>query len=126
MADILKPHGHQDILDNPVLMALAQGSPGQALSAWQQWNSLPPELLSTVSSPPTNLKTALTLAQQVTKILDMEAQLWLVDYLQQLYWQQQLDARFLQALEQARLALRRFVQPRLVWEVTFMAMAPRL
>jgi DNA polymerase-3 subunit delta' len=125
MAEILTAQGHGEILNNPVILALAQGSPGQAIAAWQQWKNLPADLLRAVNTPPTSLKAALTLAQQIAKALDTEAQLWLVDYLQQLYWQQQGSAAPLQVLAQARLHLRRFVQPRLVWEVTFMAIASR-
>jgi DNA polymerase-3 subunit delta' len=124
MATILTEQGHDDIFNHPVILALAQGSPGQAIAVWQQWQSLPPDLLNAVSATPQTLKSALTLAQQITKALDLEAQLWLVDYLQQLYWQQQTQAITVQALEQARFHLRRFVQPRLVWEVTLMAMVP--
>lgn len=121
MADILTAQGHGEILNNPVILALAQGSPGQAIAAWQQWENLPADLLSALNTPPASLKTALNLAQQIAKTLDTETQLWLVDYLQQLYWQRQGSTASLQVLEQARLHLRRFVQPRLVWDVTLMA-----
>lgn len=120
MATILDAQDYGGILDNPVILALAQGSPGQAISAWQQWESLPSDLLHAVNQPPQTLKVALTLAQQITKALDTETQLWLLDYLQHLYWQGQASAATLHALEQARFYLRRFVQPRLVWEVTLM------
>lgn len=125
MTTVLTAQGQGDLLNHPVILALAQGSPGQAIATWQQWQSLPSELINAVSEPPQTLKSALTLAQQLTKALDPEAQLWLVDYLQQLYWQRQTPAATLHALEQARWHLRRFVQPRLVWEVTLMAMVQR-
>jgi len=120
MASILQQTGHQEILARPDILAMAQGSPGQAIAAWQQLNILPTDLIAALKQPPASLQTALELARQVSKELDTESQLWLVDYLQQVIWAQQRSPSTLQALEQARHHLRRFVQPRLVWEVTLM------
>ncbi|MEO1591751.1 MAG: hypothetical protein AAFU71_10715 [Cyanobacteria bacterium J06632_22] len=72
---------------------------------------------------------ALTIAKQITQALDTEVQLWLIDYLQQRYWQQalapssQIPPQTPQLLTTARHQLTRFVQPRLVWEVTLMQLA---
>ncbi|NEQ45875.1 MAG: DNA polymerase III subunit delta' [Leptolyngbya sp. SIOISBB] len=120
MTVILQQTGHTSILQRPDILAMAQGSPGQAIAAWEQLNTIPEEIIAAVSNPPTNLRAALDLARQVSKEMDIESQLWLVDYLQQVTWEQQRSADPLQALEQARRHLRRFVQPRLVWEVTLM------
>ncbi|MEM9119993.1 MAG: DNA polymerase III subunit delta' [Cyanobacteria bacterium P01_F01_bin.56] len=120
MATILQQTGHADILQRPDILAMAQGSPGQAIAAWEQLHTIPPEILSAMSQPPGNLRAALDLARQVSKDLEVESQLWLVDYLQQIAWQHQRSPKLLQTLEQARIHLRRFVQPRLVWEVTLM------
>lgn len=121
MASILQSTGHAEILQRPDILAMAQGSPGQAIAAWAQLTTLPENLVAALSQPPANLRTALDLARQVSKELDTESQLWLVDYLQQVIWEQQRSPRTLQALEQARTYLRRFVQPRLVWEITLMS-----
>jgi DNA polymerase-3 subunit delta' len=120
MASILQQSGHAEILQRPDILAMAQGSPGQAIAAWEQLNTIPETLLAALNPPPTTLRTALDTARQVSKELDIESQLWLVDYLQHITWEQQRSPQPLQALEQARIHLRRFVQPRLVWEVTLM------
>lgn len=122
MASILQSTGHDEILQRPDILAMAQGSPGQAIAAWEQLTTLPENLVAALSQPPANLRAALELARQVSKDLDTESQLWLVDYLQQVIWEQQRSPRTLQALEQARTHLRRFVQPRLVWEITLMGL----
>lgn len=106
-----------EILQNPDLLALAQGSPGEAIFHWQQLQAIPPELITAVTRVPHSLRQALELAQQISQSLDAEAQLWLVDYLQHHYWQARLPF-VLQHLENARRYLLQFVQPRLVWEVT--------
>ena len=51
MATVLATQGCGEILNAPVILALAQGSPGQAIAAWQQWESLPPDLVTTVTAP---------------------------------------------------------------------------
>lgn len=124
MTTILQQMGHTTILQRPDILAMAQGSPGQAIAAWEQLNTIPEEIVAAIGQPPTNLRAALDLARQISKGMDIESQLWLVDYLQQRAWEQQRSAQSLQALEQARQHLRRFVQPRLVWEVTLMHFIP--
>jgi DNA polymerase-3 subunit delta' len=63
---------------------------------------------------------ALNLAKIIAKDLDSTTQLWLIDYLQQFYWQKQPEKTYLEALEKARQALLSYVQPRLVWECTLL------
>ena len=122
MVAVLTQNEQEAILQHPDILAMAQGSPGQAISAWQQLQDLPNELLSALQTRPTTLRQALELARWINKELDIEAQLWLVDYLQQFYWQAQSMSAQLTAFENARSHLRRFVQPRLVWEVTLMTL----
>lgn len=117
MAQVLTQTDYAEILQHPEVLALAQGSPGEAIEHWQQLQTIPPELLTAAAQPPQSLRQALTLAHQITQTLDAEAQIWLIDYLQHYYWQQQ-QPHLLHPLENARRYLRQFVQPRLVWEVT--------
>ena len=123
MARVLGQAGHGEILQQAPVMALAQGSPGQAIAAHSQLQAIPAELLTRLQQRPTSLRQALDLGRQVAKTLDVEAQLWLLDYLLHWYWQQQPTPAvtpWLLALETAKRHLRRFVTPRLVWEVTLM------
>ncbi len=120
MATVLTQQNCGEILAHPEVLAMAQGSPGSAIAAWQQRQTLPSELLESLHQPPTTLRTALELGKQIAQSLDSDAQLWLLDYLQQQYWQTHRNAALLTPLEAARLQLRRFVQPRLVWEVALM------
>ena len=126
MAQVLQQTGHEEILNQPLVLAMAVGSPGEAIAAWQQLQAIPPELLQAVTELPKSLRDALELARQIDKKLDTEAQLWLVDYLQHCYWQHFLAGALqrspLQQLEQARKSLLCYAQPRLVWEVTLLEM----
>jgi DNA polymerase-3 subunit delta' len=119
MAEILTRTGHEEILQHPAVLSIAGGSPGEAIAAYQQLQTIPPELLQAVTKLPQNYRQALELARDIDKALDTEAQLWLVDYLQQSYWLQWHQPQMIKLLEQARKSLLCYAQPRLVWECTF-------
>lgn len=126
MAQVLQQSGQAEILQQPQILQLAQGSPGAAIAHWQQLQTIPADLLQAVAQPPRSAREALTLARQIASTLESEAQIWLLDYLQQHYWQT-LPATpatqfIVQQLEKARQYLRQFVQPRLTWEVTLLQM----
>ncbi|NEQ29798.1 MAG: DNA polymerase III subunit delta' [Leptolyngbya sp. SIO4C5] len=122
MQQVLAQVNQTEVLAQPEILAIAQGSPGQAIACWQQMQTIPRELLQTLQRPPATLRQALELGRQIAKTLDVESQLWLIDYLQHQYWRAIAAEAipWLQQLEQARRHLRGFVQPRLVWEVTLM------
>ncbi|WOD41276.1 DNA polymerase III subunit delta' [Nodosilinea sp. E11] len=122
MATVLQRVGQSEVLEQPQMLAMAQGSPGGAIAAYNQLQTIPPELLAALHQPPRSLRQALEQARQVAKTLDTESQLWLLDYLLNWYWQRYPaeSPRWLPKLEAAKGYLRRFVQPRLVWEVMLM------
>ncbi|MCU0568928.1 MAG: DNA polymerase III subunit delta' [Oculatellaceae cyanobacterium Prado106] len=124
IAQVLQQANQSEILQHPEVLALAQGSPGAAIDHWQQLQAMPPELLEQVKQLPRSLRQALELARQIAQALDTEAQLWLLDYLQQHYWETLRQPQILQTLETARRNLLQYVQPRLVWEVTLMGFLP--
>lgn len=127
MAQVLRQTGYEEILQHQTILAAAQGSPGDAIAAWEQLSNIPPELLSRVTQLPRSISEALTLAKDICTTLDTPDQLWLLDYLQHIYWQQFTERKIsvspVRHLENARQYLRSYVQPRLVWEVTLMEMS---
>ena len=113
---VLKLKGYQSILQYPELMAIAQGSPGNAIAAWEQLQSIPDELLQRLRRSPKTPLEALNLAQTITTKIDAPTQLWLIDYLQYYYWQQNQQVKLMTTWEKTRRCLLRYVQPRLAWE----------
>ncbi len=125
MSQVLQQSGHGEILGNPQVLALAQGSPGAAIDHAERLATIPAELLSGLATVPRTLREAMTIAKQVATTLDGEAQMWVLDYLQQVYWQGGLvPVGGLGQLEQAKGQLRAYVQPQLVWEVMLMGLLP--
>lgn len=120
MQQVLSQAGHSDVLSHAPVIAMAQGSPGAAITAWEQLQTIPADLIDRCHQCPTTASDCLTLAQSVEQSLEVDAQLWLIDYLQQMYWQTYGQAQRLQILETARRYLRAYAQPRLVWEVTLL------
>ena len=127
MTQVLRQTDLEEILNQPLVLAIAQGSPGEAMASVQQLQAIPVDLLQAVTELPKSLRDTLELARQIDKTLDTEAQLWLVDYLQHCYWQQFLVGALqrspLQQLEQTRKSLLCYAQPRLVWEVTLLELS---
>jgi len=120
MAQVLQQTGYEQILQDPSILAIAQGSPGEAIAAFEQLQAIPPELLTRLNKLPNSSRKALELAKEIDKTLDPQAQLWLVNYLQHRYWQHYPHTQIIQQLEQARTYLLGYAQPRLVWEVTLL------
>jgi DNA polymerase III subunit delta' len=120
-AVLQRSSGQSEILNQPQIVDLAQGSPGDAIEQWQKLQEIPPEILQQALQRPTQIPDALRLAKQITKTLDAESQVWLIDYLQQVYWRSgSASIEMLKQLEKSKEYLRAYVQPQLVWEVTLM------
>lgn len=126
MQQVLRQANQEAVAGHADILAMAEGSPGQAIEAYERLQTIPAELLAALEQPPRTLREALEQGREIAKTLDTEAQLWLADYLQQRYWKTNpLAGRaWLLHLEQAKKYLRSYVQPRLVWEVTLMRLLP--
>ena len=114
------------ILQYPELLQLAQGSPGKAIANFKKLQELPTDLILKLKELPQNQLNALFLAREITQKVELDTQLWLIDYLQYLYWQKHLNKEIIKNLETARQALYSYVQPRLVWECCFLSVISEL
>ncbi len=120
LAQILAAQDLQDLTEiPPVLLTLAQGSPGVALEAIEHWRQIPRELLEELYPWPRSLPQALALGRTIAKTLDVPEQIWLVSYLQHQIWASggERSVAQIKTLDQIRRQLLSYVQPQLVWEV---------
>jgi DNA polymerase-3 subunit delta' len=123
--------------DPPELVELAAGSPGALLQQRQQWQALPEGLAqrcaalvgsdssggSQAPGPSVSPVEALSLARDLCEALEVEQQLWLLDWWQLRLWRLSHNPSQQQRLEQLRRQLRSFVQPRLAWEVALLELS---
>jgi DNA polymerase-3 subunit delta' len=134
LKQVLAQTDHSEIIEQETILAIAQGSPGEAIATAEYLNNIPSHLLqkldSLIRESNSSLDTiefAFNLAKEISNTLEFSGQIWLVNYLQQCYWKQYLHSGFpvdikanLKQLETTRQMLLNYVQPRLVWEVTFL------
>jgi len=135
LKQVLAQTDHSGIIEQETILAIAQGSPGEAIAAAEYLDNIPSSLLQELenlvrgdsTSSLESLELAFNLAKKISNTLEVSTQNWLVNYLEQCYWKQHLNGQFpleinvaLQQLETARHMLLNYVQPRLVWEVTFL------
>ncbi|MBA2750351.1 MAG: DNA polymerase III subunit delta', partial [Tatlockia sp.] len=94
LCQVLRQRGQEAILSaHPAILATCQSSPGNAMAAVEICQAIAPELIQSLEQlPKSSLRNALELARQVG-LLELEVQLWLLDYLQQQYWQQFLSGK---------------------------------
>ena len=121
LQQVLRQVGREEIVERPELLAMAEGSPGKAIFAYNQRSAIGEELLEKLIQPPVSPRNALELAQEIDKELDTSAQLWLIDYLQYCYWQKWQAKSLVEQFENARKFLLSYVQPRLTWECTLLS-----
>lgn len=123
LALVLQRSGQTQILENPPLLAIAQGSPGRALFAWEQLQTIPPEIITQLQTLPTQAPAIMDLALAITENLDTATQLWLLDYWQYLHWEHHHQGDRMALFEQAKYQLQAYVQPLLVWECCLLRVA---
>jgi DNA polymerase-3 subunit delta' len=115
--------------DPPELRELAAGSPGALLEHRRQWRALPEQLpqrcgaLLTGPQGRVSPQEALALARDLSEALEVEEQLWLLDWWQLRLWRQRPDPAQQRRLETLRRQLRAYVQPRLAWEVALLELS---
>jgi DNA polymerase-3 subunit delta' len=109
--------------DPPELLELAAGSPGALLQHRQHWRALPEGLAQRLQGLAASPIEALALARDLSEALDVEQQLWLLNWWQLLLWRQHRNRPQQLRLETLRRQLRSFVQPRLAWEVALLELS---
>ena len=112
---------HEDNIPEEVeLIELCNGSTVSLLENIAIMKEIPDEMWPQLKALPQTPVELLTIAKNITENLDMETQIWLINWLQQNIWLKKLDSRSIKRLEKLRLHLVGFVQPKLAWEVALL------
>ena len=102
------------------LIDFSYGSPGRYLINLQYWLEISSPLRQKLEIRLNNKIELLTLAKEITDELNIEQQLWLIDFEQNKLWRKQQSSNIIKKLEELRKQLLNYVQPRLAWEVTLL------
>ncbi len=102
------------------LIDFSYGSPGRYLINLQYWLSISSPLREKLEIQITNRIELLKLAKEITDELNIEQQLWLIDFKQNRAWKKEKNSNKVNQLEELRKQLLKYVQPRLAWEVTLL------
>ncbi len=102
------------------LIDFSHGSPGRYLINLQFWLGISSSLRQKLEIKFDNQIELLKLAKEITDELNIEQQLWLVDFEQNRLWIKKNNSNIVKKLEELRKQLLNYVQPRLAWEVTLL------
>ena len=101
------------------LINSANGSPNQLLKNFEIWNSFSDEIINKLDSPIKNSMEILEISKYITEKLEIFQQISLVNLIQTIWWRKTKNIYIVKKLENLKNFLRKNIQPRLAWEITF-------
>jgi len=102
------------------LINSANGSPNQLLENIEIWNDLSDEIISKLDSPIKNSLEILEISKSISEKLEIYQQICLVNLIQTIWWNNTKKIGLVKELENLKNLLRKNIQPRLAWEITFL------
>ena len=102
------------------LINSANGSPSKLLNNIEIWNELSDEITNKLHSPIKNSLEIFELSKLISEQLDIDQQVSLVNLIQIIWWRKTKNIELLKKLENLKNCLRRNIQARLAWEITFL------
>ena len=102
------------------LINSANGSPGKLINNIEVWNELSNEITNKLHSPIKNSLEILELSKLISEQLEIDQQISLVNLIQIIWWRKTKNIELLKKLENLKTCLRKNIQARLAWEITFL------
>ena len=102
------------------LIDFSHGSPGRYLINIQIWLGISSHLRQKLTIKLDNRIDLMKLAKEITDELNVEQQLWLIDFEQNRIWVNEKNSYLVKRLEELKKQLLGYVQPRLAWEVALL------
>ena len=101
----------------------ANGSPGKLLNDIKIWNELPFEIKNNLDFPLNDTLEILKISKLISEELEIDKQIFLINFLQNKCWGKTNNQSLVKKLEDLKVHLKSFIQPRLAWEVTLLKIA---
>ena len=102
------------------LINSANGSPSLLLKNIEIWNKLSDEIINKLDSPIKDSLEILEVSKLISEQLEIDQQICLVNLIQIIWWRKTKNIDLLKALEKLKYYLRKNIQSRLSWEITFL------
>ena len=102
------------------LINSANGSPNQLLKNVEIWDDFSDEIINKLDSPIKNSLEIFEISQSITEKLEDFQQIYLVNLIQTIWWRKTKKLDLVKKLENLKLLIRKNIQPRLAWEITFL------
>ena len=102
------------------LINLANGSPNQFLKNLEIWNDFSNQITSKLDFPIKNSLEILEISKLIAEKIEIHQQICLVNLIQIIWWRKTKKIGLVKKLENLKYLLRKNIQPRLAWEITFL------
>jgi len=102
------------------LIYSSNGSPSKLLKNIEIWNELPNEIRSKLDYPIKNNLEILEVSKLISDQLEIDKQIFLVSFIQIIWWRKTKNVDLVKKLENLKMHLKKNIQPRLSWEITFL------
>ena len=84
------------------------------------WNDFSDKIISKLDLPINDNLEILEISQLITEKLEFSQQISLVNLIQTIWWRKTKNIGLVKKLENLKYLLRKNIQPRLAWEITFL------
>ncbi|MDA9745827.1 DNA polymerase III subunit delta' [Prochlorococcus sp. AH-736-K20] len=105
------------------LINSANGSPSLLLKNIEIWNDFSEEIISKLYSPIKDSMEILEISKLISEKLEIYQQISLVNLIQTIWWRKKKKIGLIKKLETLKYFLRKNIQTRLAWEITFLKIA---
>jgi len=102
------------------LINSANGSPNKLIKNIEIWNNFSDEIVNKLDSPLKNFLEILEVSKLISERLEISQQICLVNFIQTIWWRKTKNVGLVKKLENLKYHLRKNIQPRLAWEITFL------
>ena len=102
------------------LINSANGSPSKLFNNIEIWHELSDEISNKLNSPLKNSLEILEVSKLISEKLEIYQQINLINCLQFIWWRKTKNVELVKQLEKLKFYLRKNIQTRLAWEITFL------
>ena len=102
------------------LINSANGSPNKLLKNVEIWNALSDQITTKLNTPIKNNLEILEISKLISEKLEINQQICLVNLIQTIWWRKTKNLGSVKKLENLKYLLRKNIQPKLSWEITFL------